>query len=210
MIISMSKQFWQAGAMFLSGLLVVGVGLAAGSDEFEHGLAVASEKTIEQLKEHLATGSLNRQTSLVIIRDNISPKFDFARLTKSAAGKYWRAASDEERNALVAEFQILLENTYAVAFSKFSGQQVRVVSGSLRADGSKSLMLVISKGDKGISLEYIIACCSDGQWAITDVLVEKISLLTNYRRQFKSVISKNGFQGLIAALRKKNQKTAAR
>ena len=44
----------------------------------------------------------------------------------------------------------------------------------------------------------------DGQWRIIDVKIEGISLVLNYRDQFKAVLKRGGPEGLLEALRKKN------
>jgi phospholipid transport system substrate-binding protein len=45
-----------------------------------------------------------------------------------------------------------------------------------------------------------------GDWKVIDVVIEGISLVANYRDQFKSVIGSEGAEGLLLRLREKNAK----
>jgi phospholipid transport system substrate-binding protein len=45
-----------------------------------------------------------------------------------------------------------------------------------------------------------------GGWKVYDVVVENLSLVTNYRSSFQSEISRSGIDGLIKAIEDKNQK----
>ena len=42
-------------------------------------------------------------------------------------------------------------------------------------------------------------------WLVIDIIIEGVSLVTNYRSQFASEIRRNGMDSLIKALAKKNE-----
>jgi phospholipid transport system substrate-binding protein len=44
----------------------------------------------------------------------------------------------------------------------------------------------------------------DSRWLVNDVVIDGVSLITNYRSQFTGVIRRSGIDGLIAALAAKN------
>ena len=74
--------------------------------------AVTSE-IIAVLREDLAAGRPSAVAELV--ESKILPLFDFQRMTRTAAGRSWSAASPEQQAALVAEFRTLLVRTYSCA-----------------------------------------------------------------------------------------------
>ena len=44
----------------------------------------------------------------------------------------------------------------------------------------------------------------DGQWFVIDVIIEGISMVSNFRDQFREVLSRGGPEHLIEKLREKN------
>ena len=61
---------------------------------------------------------------------------------------------------------------------------------------------------KPIAVDYRLAKAASG-WKVYDVVVENLSLVTNYRSTFTNEISKTGIDGLIKALEAKNRQNAA-
>ena len=56
------------------------------------------------------------------------------------------------------------------------------------------------RGGRTASIEYICREIADGDYAVSDIKVEGVSLVANYRRQFGSIIKKTGIDGLIQKL----------
>ena len=63
---------------------------------------------------------------------------------------------------------------------------------------------IIQRGAQPISVDYALAKQTNG-WLVIDIIIEGVSLVTNYRSQFASEIRKNGMDSLIKALAKKNE-----
>ena len=60
-------------------------------------------------------------------------------------------------------------------------------------------------GRKPFAIDYRMSSAS-GNWKVYDVVVENLSLVTNYRSSFQSEVSRSGIDGLIKAIEAKNQK----
>jgi phospholipid transport system substrate-binding protein len=58
-----------------------------------------------------------------------------------------------------------------------------------------------------IPVDYRMTKGSDG-WKVYDVIVENLSLVTNYRSSFASEIQRSGIDGLIKVLQAKNSELA--
>jgi phospholipid transport system substrate-binding protein len=58
-----------------------------------------------------------------------------------------------------------------------------------------------------IPVDYRMAKGPDG-WKVYDVIVENLSLVTNYRSSFASEIQRSGIDGLVKALETKNRELA--
>ena len=146
-----------------------------------------------------------------IAEQKVVPHFDFKRMTQLAVGPAWRQATPAQQQSLENSFRVLLVNTYASALS-ISGsgsQSVEVKPLQLQA-GQDDVMvktLVKDPGKQPVMIDYHMAKGTDG-WKVFDVVVENLSLVTNYRGSFASEISRSGIDGLIKVLEEKNRTLA--
>lgn len=130
--------------------------------------------------------------------------FDFQKLTAFAVGKNWRSATPEQKTKLTTEFKSLLINTYGNAMIKFKNAKVNVNTANDNGDSSVVKTTVIYGENQKASIDYQLNK-SENSWRVFDVSVENISLVMNYRTSFNEIVSKNGIDGLIAELHKKNE-----
>ena len=134
--------------------------------------------------------------------------FDFRRMTQLAVGRSWSQASATQQDALERSFRTLLVRTYATALAQTSGKtQVDVKAPSLSAGDTETQVrtVVNEPGRKPFAIDYRMAKAAGG-WKVYDVVVENLSLVTNYRSSFQSEITRSGIDGLIKAIEAKNQK----
>src|SRR5512142_506875 len=68
----------------------------------------------------------NQKKILELVDAKVLPHFNFERMTKLAVGRSWRAATPEQKQALMNEFRILLVRTYTKAFTSFRDQTVEI------------------------------------------------------------------------------------
>ena len=170
--------------------------------EKEAAIHTASERTLQNLIKSRKANTLNDDTALAIIQEEISPQFDYAKLTQFVVGKNWRKANEQERTMIIDLFRRLVERTYAKALAKFTDQRVAFVPAQERGDGSVIVGIKVLNAGKSVLIEYQLKE-QDSSWNVTDVKIENISLLSNYRRQFDSIIRKKGMAGLILLLQTK-------
>jgi len=134
--------------------------------------------------------------------------FDFREMTRLAMGRSWSQASREQQQALENGFRTLLVRTYTTALSQVTGDYtVEVKSPLLRPGDTETVVktLVKESGKKPVAMDYRMVSRSDG-WKVYDVVVENLSLVTNYRSSFQSEISRSGIDGLIKVIEAKNRK----
>ena len=162
----------------------------------------ASQQALDALIELRNSDQLNSDSALQVIQENLSAQFNFMLITRKALGKHWRKADDAQRVEVSELFQHLLEKTYAAALSKFTNQQIEYQPAEELKDGSVRLRLHITDAERVVEIEYLLKE-NDGVWEIDDVKIEKVSLLSNYRRQFNGVVRKSGIDGLIKLLRER-------
>jgi len=145
-----------------------------------------------------------------IAETKVLPYFDFKRMTRLAVGRHWSQASATQQEALERAFRTLLVRTYTVSLASSTGEAKVVVKPSALKPGDEETTVktvATEPGRQPIQIDYRMARMPDG-WKVYDVVVDNLSLVTNYRGSFQSEIARSGIDGLIKAIEAKNQKTA--
>ena len=138
-------------------------------------------------------------------------QFDFTAMTRLATGRAWRQATDAQKKALEKAFRTLLVRTYTTALSQVTGDfSVEVKPAVMRAADNDTVVKTLVKGSDRppVPIDFRMTRSADG-WKVYDVVVENLSLVTNYRSSFQSEISRTGIDGLIKAIEDKNAKAAS-
>ena len=59
-----------------------------------------------------------------LIESDILPHFDFDRMSRWVLARYWRNATQQQRNRFETQFRNLLVNTYGNALLRYSGEKI--------------------------------------------------------------------------------------
>ncbi|MET0046208.1 MAG: ABC transporter substrate-binding protein [Sedimenticola sp.] len=137
----------------------------------------------------------------------VLPKFDFIRMSKLVLGKYWRRATDEEKASFIAAFRELLVRTYATALLNYSDQEIKYLP-SRMVEGAEEVVVnteVSESGAPAVPINYNLY--KDGEdWLVFDVVIDGVSLVSNYRTSFASQIRRYKLAGLIKKLEQRNKR----
>jgi phospholipid transport system substrate-binding protein len=146
-----------------------------------------------------------------VVEKKVLPNFDFQAMTRLAVGRHWREASPAQQKSLENAFRSLLVTTYTTALSQSTSaeQSVEVRAAAVKpADDDVTVKTLVKEpGRKPIAIDYRMAKATNG-WKVYDVVVENLSLVTNYRGTFNTEITKAGIDGLIKSLEAKNKRNA--
>lgn len=138
--------------------------------------------------------------------------FDFQTMTRLAVGKHWREATPVQRKALESAFRTLLVTTYTTALNSAGKAEhvvdVRPLNLKPADDDVTVRTLVQDASARPIKINYRMTKAANG-WKVYDVVVENLSLVTNYRGSFSTEIGRNGIDGLIKTIEGKNKQNAA-
>ncbi len=147
----------------------------------------------------------NQKRLLELVDAKILPHFDFQRMTQLAVGRGWRTTTEQQKQALVAEFRTMLVRTYTKVFSTYPDPKVEVKPVRMDAgavETTVNTLIRISSG-RTVVVDYEMKLTETG-WKAFDVTVEGVSLVTSYRGSFADQIQQTGIDGLIKALAAKN------
>jgi len=138
-------------------------------------------------------------------------QFDFTAMTRLATGRAWRQATDAQKKALENAFRTLLVRTYTTALAQVTGDfTVEVKPAGGREGDSDTLIKTVVKSSERppVAIDFRMSRVANG-WKVYDVVVENLSLVTNYRSSFQAEISKHGIDGLIKVIEDKNAQAAS-
>jgi phospholipid transport system substrate-binding protein len=146
-----------------------------------------------------------------LANEKILPYFNFQRMTQLAVARAWRDATDAQKTALTNEFRRLLVRTYSSSLSQFRNQTIEVRPLKAAPTDIEVVVktLVIQPGGQPIPIDYSMEKTKDG-WKVYDVLIDGVSLVTNYRSSFATEVKNTGIDGLIKSLADRNAKNAAK
>jgi len=189
--------------VFLCGTL--GAAVALAQDAALGLVKETSERMLEVLEARQIQIEREPQLLYGFVEEIVLPHFDFERITRSAVGRYWRQASPGQRRGLIEEFRQVLVRTYATALTSYSGQTIRYLplKEGPGADRVTVPTQIRNPGGSQISVDYRLYQ-QDDRWKVYDVVIDNVSLASNYRSSFATVIRSAGIDGLIARLAQKN------
>jgi phospholipid transport system substrate-binding protein len=186
----------------------VGVAFSAGAAETTPDAIVKS--TADEVLSVIRT-TKDKKTLRELAEKKVVPNFDFRAMTQLAVGRHWREASPAQQKALEDAFRTLLVNTYTASLNvAATGKESVEVKPSEPKAGDNDVIVrtvVRTPNRQPIPVDYRMTKGPDG-WKVYDVIVENLSLVTNYRSSFASEIQRSGIDGLIKALQAKNSELA--
>jgi len=160
--------------------------------------------TADKALQILADKSLSNQQKtdqLSTLMDGVS---DFETTSKLVLARGWKDFSEAQRK----EFQQLLRDyliaRYRSRIDEYAGQTVQIVSGREEARGDYTVQTKVqTPGKQPILVDYRLRKDPQGDWRVIDVIGEDISVVSNLRSQFQSLLSRGGPDKLLQTLRDK-------
>jgi phospholipid transport system substrate-binding protein len=131
-------------------------------------------------------------------------RFDFTTMSKLVMAANWRRLSKPQQSEFVDEFTRFLANDYGARIERYDQEQVEITGEQSEPRGDYTIKTKIVGGDHDGALVDYRMRERDGNWRIIDVVIEGISLVANYRDQFREVASNGGPAVVIQRLKEKN------
>jgi phospholipid transport system substrate-binding protein len=174
------------------------------------GFAATPKETVESgvnnLLKTLGDPSFKTKAKderLALMKTQIGAVFDFKELSRRTLGRTWKKLSPEQRTEFVELFTQVLQGVYADLLMSYTDQKVIFGDEKMLKKGRAEVesYLVTSDGRK-IPIFYRLTD-KTGSWRVYDVIIEGVSLVKNYRTQFKEILANNPPEKLLEILRGK-------
>lgn len=194
------------GRGLLAGLFLLSSFAVAAIDDPQRLVRETGDKVLAEVSARKAQLEANPQLIYPLVENTVVPHFDFRQMSQAALGRYWRDASEAQKEEVTREFRELLVRTYATALLNYSDQQIEYLPVRNPPDADRVMIptRVASSGAPPVPIDYRLER-NDSKWLVYDVVIDGVSLITNYRSQFASLVRRNGIDGLIDTLAAKNR-----
>ena len=198
------------------GLFAVLLGLMSVTEVIA-GELLPPQQVIEgvstQIKERLQDKSFTQNFAQVTkyVNGVIDPHADFDRISVLVLGKLWKTATNDEQERFKHEFQILLVRTYSRAFVEFNNWTIRFMPLEMDSGATKIIVKteVMQPGQQNVEVSYRMVLIN-GEWKVYDIMIDGVSLVTNYRSTFSEQYkTKGSLSAVIDGLAKRNAEALA-
>lgn len=136
------------------------------------------------------------------LKQAIDVIFDYNEMAKRSLGKHWNERTPAERNLFVELFSTLLITSYTGKFESYTNQKFVYVKETLDGNYAEVKSTTITASKDIFTLDYRLIF-GNGKWMVYDVVIEGVSLVSNYRTQFNNIISNRGYSELLKKLQAK-------
>lgn len=152
---------------------------------------------------------LARDAKLTEISAIINEVFDYQELSRRTLGREWRKFSPDQQKEFVTLFEKLLQSIYADRILAYTHEKIEFGKETeLKKGRTEVESYIITTDNKKVPLFYRMTNKS-GQWRVYDVVIEGISMVKNYRGQFREILSTKKPEDLLQTLREKTKEKPA-
>jgi phospholipid transport system substrate-binding protein len=132
----------------------------------------------------------------------ILPRFDFEEMAKRSLGSEWRRRTPEEQTEFIRLFTALLQESYISSIESYRGDKVVYRRESQKGDYADVGNKVINVQGEEFAIDYRLNL-EESVWKVYDVIIENISIVNNYRSQFRRILGRSSFAELLQTIRDK-------
>jgi phospholipid transport system substrate-binding protein len=197
-------------SFFVSLLIVLPVML--GSSSAWASVTDEVKGTVDQVVSIVSDANLkkpqNETKRRAALKSTISRIFDYGEMAKRSLGVHWKARSSSEQKEFVALFATLLEKSYANKIESYENEKILYEKEIIDGDYAEVKSRVVTAKRDEYSLDYRLLK-KGNRWIVYDVVIEGVSLVSNYRSQFNKIIVNQGYGELVKKLKTKSDEIAA-
>jgi phospholipid transport system substrate-binding protein len=153
--------------------------------------------TIENPALQQESKTADRREAVRAITDRI---FDWTEMSKRVLGRHWEALTAAERSEFIPLFRELLERAFFGKIERYGTENVVYTEELMDGDDTIVRTRVTLKPSWEVGVDYRMAW-QGTRWMIADVLVDRTSLVRNFRSQFDSVIKRSSYEDLVTKIR---------
>ena len=131
--------------------------------------------------------------------------FDYTELSKRTLAQNWRKLSPDQQKEFISLFGKLLGSVYMDRIIAYKDEKVVFGKVTNLSDKTAEVQSEVVRSSKSIPIHYRMIL-KNGEWKVYDVVIEGVSLVQNYRSQFREILMNKPPEDLLKILREKVRK----
>jgi len=142
------------------------------------------------------------------IRGVMDTFVDYRELGRRTLADEWDRLDERQRTEFVEEFKKMIQRTYVKRFNPNKTVEIEYHGKSEKQpDGTLLVRTTVHSGRSEARVDYRFHR-RDGRLFAFDVVIDDVSMVKNYRKQFHDILQRDGFAGLMDRIRRKNAKAS--
>jgi phospholipid transport system substrate-binding protein len=159
-------------------------------------------KVLEVLRAPTLKGEAGKKVKKERVRSVSEEMFDFTELSKRSLGQNWKRLNPDQQEEFIKLFKSLLETVYADKITSYTDEKVTFKGEITLSEKAVEVPTTIVTKTSEIPINYRMIE-EEGRWKVYDVVIEGVSLVNNYRTQFREILANQTPEALLDILRKK-------
>lgn len=192
------------GAMFATvafGMLFTSPSSAETVENASKYVETLGNSAISTLSDKSLSKDVKQAKIEKLFRENV----DIAWIGKFVLGRFWRQATDDQKKNYMQQYETFLVHNYATRFTDYTSGTFKITDAKSDGDDEFTISMQIkadAAGSEPVMVDYKIRSDKShkSNFAVFDIIVEGVSMITTQRSEFTSVIANKGMDYLITQL----------
>lgn len=161
-----------------------------------------SDKVLDVLRDPALKPEAAKKIKKEKLRTISEQMFDFTELSRRTLTNDWKKFSPDQQKEFVSLYTSILEDSYADKILAYSDEKVIFTKEVPLTAKTVEVQSAVLQKTAEIPIFYRVIL-KDGTWRVYDVVIEGVSLISNYRTQFKDILGNKPPEAVLETLRKK-------
>ena len=191
-----SRRWLVASAALLALLFSQGVAAGPVADH----LKATVDRALKSLDDLGLKADTTPEERRQAFREIGNTLFDWTEMARRSLGRHWQTRTPGEREEFAALLGGLLEHAYLSKIERYGGAKILYTGETVEGDQATVRTKAVSKQGQEVPIDYRMIQRGE-RWLVYDVVIEGISLVSNYRTQFDKIIQASSYQELVRRLK---------
>ena len=161
-------------------------------------------KVFDVLRDPKLKGDSVKEIKKEKLRIIYGQMFNEVELARRTLARNWNELNPAQQQEFIRLFRQVLENAYIDKILSYTNEKIVFSREIMPSTEQAEVQTKIITSSREIPIFYRVIL-KDGVWKVYDVVVENVSLVQNYRSQFKSILANHTPDQMLEILRKKVQ-----
>jgi len=161
-----------------------------------------ADNVLDVLRDPTLKGDAAKKTKKDKLRAISEKMFDFTELSRRTLTNSWKNLSPEQQKEFISLYASLLEDTYSDRILAYRDEKITFTKEVPLSEKTVEVQSTVMHKTAEIPIFYRVIL-KDGEWRVYDIVIEGVSLINNYRAQFKNILVNKPPEALLEILRKK-------